>query len=693
MEYRLSLFNSDSRGSTTSPHEPTAGVTTMTYTSNITLDLGDGILIELGFTNARYDGIVGASRDGSPFLVRGRGSLPWCRTPDGIVYDEFHLADHSQTENEHVISFLAIGRPAPIASDTDMFGFPLMTKNSIRDRIEDRLELRLSPAKEIVGGEEWRGFTIQYTWRSSSRQIHWLYESVAMAPNGKSSGARVIAQNMTQNFCPLDVELLEDTAWSTHEHYHRSCIESPCRGAGSQIFDLIQGDGMSVATWFPNPPLNDNAIRGNFQHCPGDEYVTSSDLHFAGLSNSFTTSPRSVLAAPRSSTTREDAVNRWTAWHEASAERWCTAIGLIRSRSEPMLTFEGTGAGGIDAGVTYPELLATWIDRLDWVAAQGFKIINLHTPEWVGAANRKTAIYQGNNCCPFEFTLSDHLGGEAGLKAFCDACHLRGIKVMIWICGHLHRESPAWRQHPEWQARTGDGRIWDGHYGIIQSIDLAQPAARKWIADDLVRLRRATGVDAVWCDSFAGLFMGVVNHASEQRIPAATGTLLLFRELAAAGYSIAIEGMSQLGLSSWGNLPPSTLAGRQELLINTSFRYFMKDWGQDPAINQESYFRSLAARAPFGVWMAEFFGHAESFPPALPNWYAPLTTAFNQISNRMHRRILLDTGAMWYDQDGHPSCYFAITPGGHHQDLIRPGWKTLYGGGITMAGSISTFTD
>lgn len=653
-----------------------------------TLDLGHGIAVDLAFNGTRYVGIAAARRDGRAFLVPGRGSLPWCRTPDGITYDEFHLREQRRDGEAQVFIFTAVGRCAPVAADSDMFGFPLIVGNHSGGTVEDQLEMRLAPATEAIGGEDWRGFTVAYTWRSTTRQINWLYESVAIAPDGDAIGTRVMAQNMTQFHCPLEAVLGVDTAWSTQEHYDRSCIDSPCRGAGSQIFDLVQGDGAAVVTWFAQPPLHDDAIRGNLQKLPGERFVTSSDLHYAGLTGTFTTSTRAVLAAPRRTATREDAIDRWTAWREFSGDRWCAAIGINRSRAVPMLTFEGTGIGGVDLGQAYPELLTTWIERLDWVVAQGFKIVNLHTPEWVSAANRRTAVFGGNNCCPFSFTLSDHLGGEAGLKTFCDACHARGIKVMIWICGHLHREAPVWRDHPEWRARSLDGRLWDGHYGAIHSLDFSQEAVRRWVADDLIHLRQVTGIDALWCDSFAGLFMGVVNHASATRAPNAAGTLLLFRELAAAGYEITIEGMSQLGISSWGNLKPAAIVGMQELLVDTSFRYFVKDWRSDPAINRDTYLRSLAARAPFAVWGEEFLGHAEPFPLPLPAWFAPLTNAFNQVSARMHRRRLLPEGALWYDRDGNPAAWFAVTDGCTDAEIAGNGWTTLSGDGVTVAGSI-----
>ena len=72
------------------------------------------------------------------------------------------------------------------------------------------------------------------------------------------------------------------------------------------------------------------------------------------------------------------------------------------------------------------------------------------------------------------------------------------------------------------------------------------------------------------------------------------------------------------------------------------------------------YFRMLAARAPLGAWLAEYLGRPAPFPPALPDWFAPLTRAFNQIAPRMETRRLVKGGAFWSDSEGRPAAFFAF---------------------------------
>jgi len=123
----------------------------------LVITLGPKVSVTLDFEGDRYLGIISASSEGRQFLTTGRGSFPWCRTPDGITYDEFHLAEHQDNADGHRLVFTAIGRPAPVATDTDMFGFPLTTSNRYGMRVQDTLEMTLQAATEAVGANSGTG--------------------------------------------------------------------------------------------------------------------------------------------------------------------------------------------------------------------------------------------------------------------------------------------------------------------------------------------------------------------------------------------------------------------------------------------------------------------------------------------------------------------------------------------------------
>ena len=631
------------------------------------LSFGNGVTVELSVQDGCYLGLKEARLGGEIFLVAGRGSRPYCITPDGVAYTRFRILD-SRAEGEAVIlECEAIGYAAPLQQRLDLFSFPVLS--GLSGFFKDKLHVCFRARSVEVGGEAYHGFEITYEWQSTEREIHWLHESVALAPGGTSEGARVMAQKMSAKTCRLEEVLHHDSCFSTEESYDSLCIQSPGRGGGSQFFDLVAGPRLAAVSFFEAAVAHGKALKATCQKLKGEDFVTVSDLHYGKLASSFSSAPRVVLAVSYPSTTREEDINRWTAWFDYTAGLWCGELGIRQLKSMPLLTFEGTGQGDIDPGTTYPDLLKVWAERIDWVAAQGFQAINLHTPEWIGAANRETIAFGGNNCSPWEFKLSDFLGGDEGLRAFCDICHSRGIKVFVWISAHLQREAPIWKQHPEWIARTQNQALWDGLYGTIHSLSFVHGAA-EWVLEDLKKVRAATGIDGVWFDSFANLALSVINWQSPGLEPNAPAILRFLGDLSAAGFEIMIEGISQLGVSSWGNLRPAEIAGQEELMLNSSMRYFIqRDWTKNPVVDRDFYFRMLAARAPLGVWLDEFLGHPEPFPPALPEWFAPLTRAFNLVSPGMDRRVLVPGGALWFDRQGLPSAFFAF------ENMTEiPGW-------------------
>lgn len=628
--------------------------------NHLTITLPSGVSVTFAVTETEFGGIAAARLNGTPFLVAGRGSKPYFVTPDGIAYQRFQLRQARAVGDGATIELDAIGLCAPVQQDRDMFLFPRLATNF--GEVRDTLELRLEPRTETMNGDDYHGFSVSYTFRSEARAIHWLLESVAIAPGGGLDHATVTAQHLTSNICRLEEEVSRDSVYSTEENYGSSCIHAPSRGGGSPLFDIVQGSGLAVVTYFESP----GALKSVTETQPGEDFVTVADFHYGTLSREFQTQPRLVLAAATPSPdTRAKRLNRWTGWFDRTTALWQEALGLRRTETLPAIGLDGTGGGGVDPGTTYPELLLVWAERMPWLREQGIRGVILHTPEWQSAATEPTAIFGGNNCSPMRYRLSDLLGGDDGLKQFCDAAHAHGVKVFVWIAGHLHNEAPIWKEHPEWAVRNEGETLWDGHYQTIHSLSFAQ-GARDWVAADLRHVREATGVDGVWFDSFANLGIQPVHFGSLGREPNAPGVLGFLGDLSGMGYEIMLESLSQLGVSSWGNLAPEDLQGQEELLYNTSLRTYLDDWRASPAAYSEGYyFRALAARAPLGLWIREYRGRPAPFPLPLPDWLAPRNRAYAQVEPRMRFREVLEDGlgVLWRDERQELSALFAFRDG------------------------------
>ncbi len=636
-----------------------------TLTDIQTIRLSNAIEIDIAIDNGFYEGIASARLDGVPFLVLGRGTRPYFITPNGIVYDRFVLRNTDMSADGATIVLDAIGRAAPVQQDSDMFLFPLLAKGN--GTVSDVLTIDIAARTERVNSELYQGFAISYAFASVTQSIHWMLESVAIAPRGTLDGAVILDQHMTSNICRLEEAVTVDSTYSNEENYGETCIQAPCRAGGSQLFNLVQGYELAVVTYFESP----DALKSAITSAAGEDFVTVADFHYDTLSLQFASQSRVVLAAATQSDTRAKRINRWTAWRDHTTMLWQRALGILPTETLPTIALDGTGAGGIDPGTTYPELLTDWASRMGWLRDQGYRGIVLHTPEWISAGTEPTKIFGGNNCTPFRYQLSDLLGGDAGLKAFCDAAHAHGIKVFVWISGHLSIEAPIWKDHPEWVVRNRGNLIWDGHYHTIHAMSFVH-GAREWVASDLRHVREATGVDGVWFDSFTNLALQAINYQSPGREPNAPGVLGFLGDLSAMGYEIMIECMSQLGVSSWGNLRPEALQGQEEMLYDTCLRTYLKDWLKNPCYTRDYYFRCLAARAPLGLWIEEYRGMPAAFPLPLPDWLAPLNLAYAKVEARMrHREVLEDgVGVLWRDNDGAPSALFAYRDSLYHFDVI-----------------------
>lgn len=626
----------------------------------IAIALPNGVEIDLAVTAGEYNGIAAARLDGTPFLVPGRGGKPYFVTPDGVAYHSLRFRNVLERGAQVIVEIDAVGFQAPIKQDLDMFLFPTISGAS--GEVTDTLEVILEPLTQDLNDETYRGFSLSYAFRSASRAIHWMFESIAIAPAGILDHASLMTQHLTSNICRLEEELTRDSVYANEENYDATCIQAPCRGGGSQLYDLVQGSGLAVVTYFAAP----GALKAVVTTKPGEDFVTVSDFHYQELSSEFITQPRIVLAAKAAAPdSRAQRINRWTAWYDYTTTLWQKALGISHSETLPVIAFDGTGGGGVDPGCTYPELLTVWAERMGWLQDNGIRGIILHTPEWLSAANQRTRVLGGNNCTPSRYLLSDHLGGDEGMRKFCEVAHAHGVKVYVWISGHLWIEALAWRQHPEWVVRNVGNLIWDGHYHCIHAMSFVH-GAREWMAADLKHLRDAAGVDGVWFDSFTNISLQAINYQSPKREPNAPAVLAFLGDLSKMGYEIMVECMSQLGVSSWGNLAPGKLQGQEELLYNSSLRTYLEDWLKNPtAYSPGYYFRTLAARSPIGMWIKEFMGHPAEFPLPVPEWVAPLNRAYAKVEAHMRFREVLEDGAgvLWRDAQRHSSAMFAFQDG------------------------------
>lgn len=110
--------------------------------------------------------------------------------------------------------------------------------------------------------------------------------------------------------------------------------------------------------------------------------------------------------------------------------------------------------------------------------------------------------------------IEPHFGNEADLKALVDACHKRGIRVLVdFAANHVHTDSPMLSKHPDWFNDSGSPRLcddnnnWDNYSEKcwfskdLPDINYENGDARKTMVDHAIWLIKATNIDGFRVDA------------------------------------------------------------------------------------------------------------------------------------------------------------------------------------------------
>ena len=142
-------------------------------------------------------------------------------------------------------------------------------------------------------------------------------------------------------------------------------------------------------------------------------------------------------------------------------------------------------------------------EHLPRLAALGADILWLMPVHPIGELNRKGTLgspyavrdYYGVN--PEFGTLDD-------LKAFVDAAHLRGMRVILdWVANHTAWDNPLAEEHPDWYARDWKGDFrptpwWD--WSDIIDLDYSHPDLRAYMKAAMRHWVEEAGVDGFRAD-------------------------------------------------------------------------------------------------------------------------------------------------------------------------------------------------
>lgn len=142
----------------------------------------------------------------------------------------------------------------------------------------------------------------------------------------------------------------------------------------------------------------------------------------------------------------------------------------------------------------------TQIPRLK---AMGVDILWLMPVHPIGEKNRKGTLGSPYSVRDYR-AVNPELGTTADLKAFVDAAHAQGMKVILdWVANHTAWDHPWVKQHPEWYERDWKGGNvstpwWD--WSDIIDLDYSHAGLRREMAQSMAYWVRDVGVDGFRAD-------------------------------------------------------------------------------------------------------------------------------------------------------------------------------------------------
>ena len=141
--------------------------------------------------------------------------------------------------------------------------------------------------------------------------------------------------------------------------------------------------------------------------------------------------------------------------------------------------------------------------HLPRLKALGVDVIWLMPIHPIGELNRKGSLGSPYAVKDY-FAVNPDLGTMEDLKAFVDAAHAQGMKVILdWVANHTAWDNPLTVQHPEWYQRSLDGDFrptpwWD--WSDIINLDYHHPGLRQYMTEALVYWVREADIDGYRAD-------------------------------------------------------------------------------------------------------------------------------------------------------------------------------------------------
>jgi len=491
-------------------------------------------------------------------LVRS-GRLPitvYTQTFGGLETDHLELLNIQQTAKEIRIRTRMFFRPMRVKIMRDHSYDPI---HDLGDWDTDAiaghgdLDIVLRPATDCFNGVGFEGFSYSYEYRGKDVPIYYLHDQASWELGGDILGATAVSQSACS--APA-ATFAKDTAWSTEGFLHflvsPDQAQNPVmthnlpRWASHGSFDFQFKGNDTLIGVFERVEL----IRSVQCRDAGKPELKTFDKHIFDQATEFATTPKNIMLS-QARRTVTDQRNLWSWIYEDTDNRARAEYGIKEEPFIPHLYQNFWVNFTIDS--YYKDLLPAAI-------ALGVKRLFLDNIKKsdMTARLKYPDIPVGNMCCGHEYEIAPELGGVKRVKAFVEEAHKHDVHPMCWTNNDQAHFSPlnaTERDDRGWYVRMEDTRLkWGGAYaGCMSVLDLANPEVQDYFVKSHVAIKKQTGMDAFFFDSFYNLGFMPVNYANCRPRTMWKGLLAVWRRLQQAGINLEMESFGPWGQVQHGH--------------------------------------------------------------------------------------------------------------------------------------------
>lgn len=512
------------------------------------LSFPEGLALKIEKRGDEVTGLVAVAKDSFPWRAPEVPILPAFIGADGGVlpYSRYRLIRVTQKGKDFVLSLSLEGAGTP----------------------PDELTWVFRPQRISYSGDSLFGFSYTYRFGSRTNKVRKVVEDSTWEPGGQARGNEYFGACVNG---PINVKLNSSEFFVPR--LERNTMRTP--------FDYVHSSAGALVVFYEPLAL----INSSVSKAKDEDTISFHDEIVLGEQRAFTTPEKFVMFCPSA----PKGINGWTRVWDFVADRTRKACGL--KAMQPLTTLDC----GTDELVRrmWTDQPLTWKEIADSVIPQARELN--YQQFFIGGI--WTFKFDPNSEGALTLDPAEKFGGPEQLRYLCDKAHAAGMRVLVWFpCGHLHRDSPLLKAHPEWLIKNRDGSAYG--WGYPQLVCGSFKTGYREYALSKLKAVKEIGVDGLWLDSMPWSAYMAVNYAESDPSPQVTEFAGFLRELQTMGYGpIFFEGMGQFLLSGHGALDQGFTAENAEQFLYPS-NFMTVQANREELYDKLDYCKFLANKAP-----------------------------------------------------------------------------------------------